>query len=302
MNKNALAHDSLSLIGAVIVLVCSSSSIAANVVSTLNSGGGRSSSVKYTLDTSIGTLGGVSAGGPVRSIGGGFPSQLTEVTNLVAKASPSSVNEDGTSQLNGVASFDDATTTVLSGSDITWSILSGPIAFISASGVATPAAVYTDAVAVIRGSYGKTNSVSLTVLNNDPDNYGIYAGDGIPDSWQAQYFGLNNPNAAPTADADGTGQNNLFKYIAGLDPTNPASIFVLKIASVPAQPTQRTLTWTPLASARTYMPEFRTNLVSGAYTNLTTYTGPTTNSTQVAVTDTNATQASKFYRVRITYP
>ena len=71
---------------------------------------------------------------------------------------------------------------------------------------------------------------------------GPYAGGGIPDSWLVQYFGLPpNPNAAPTADFTGTGQNNLFKYVAGLDPTNPASVFVLKVANVAGQPTQKLL-------------------------------------------------------------
>ena len=45
-------------------------------------------------------------------------------------------------------------------------------------------------------------------------------GDGIPDWWRAQYFGGNgtttNGQSCATCDADGTGQNNLFKYVAGL--------------------------------------------------------------------------------------
>ena len=69
------------------------------------------------------------------------------------------------------------------------------------------------------------------MIDSNPDNHGSYAGDGIPDSWQAQYFELNNPNAAPNKDVDGTGQNNLFKYVAGLDPTNPTSVFRLKITA-----------------------------------------------------------------------
>lgn len=124
----------------------------------------------------------------------------------------------------------------------------------------------------------------------------------MPDSWQNQYFGLNNPNAAPDKDVTGTGQNNQFKYVAGLDPTNSASVFVLKIASVLGQPNQKNLIFHPLAPGRTYTPEYRTDLVTGAYANLTGYNGPTTNSTEVSLTDLSATEASKFYRIRITYP
>jgi hypothetical protein len=41
---------------------------------------------------------------------------------------------------------------------------------------------------------------------------------------QVQYFGvgttgMGNPLGVPGADADGTGQTNLFKYTAGLNPT-----------------------------------------------------------------------------------
>ena len=69
-----------------------------------------------------------------------------------------------------------------------------------------------------------------------------------------------------------------------------------------AQPGQKALTWTPLATGRTYTPEYRTNPVSGVYTNLTGYGGPATNSTEVSITDLSATEASKFYFIKITYP
>lgn len=68
---------------------------------------------------------------------------------------------------------------------------------------------------------------SLTVL---PDS----DGDGIPDSWMLEYFGHTNGTAADNSlasdDADGSGMNNLEKYLAGLNPTNPASGFQLRLA------------------------------------------------------------------------
>ncbi len=121
--------------------------------------------------------------------------------------------------------------------------------------------------------------------------------------WQDQYFGSTSaPNACATCDADGTGQNNLFKYVAGLDPTNPASIFVLKIAPVGGQPGQKNLLYNPIAAGRTYTVQVNTNLVGGVYTNLTSFSGPTTNITQAAVTDLAATKTNEFYRIRISYP
>ena len=54
-------------------------------------------------------------------------------------------------------------------------------------------------------------------------------GDDIPDVWTQQYFGhptgQTNDHSCATCDADGAGQNNLVKYRAGLNPTNPASVF-----------------------------------------------------------------------------
>ena len=47
--------------------------------------------------------------------------------------------------------------------------------------------------------------------------------------WQLQYFGsTNSPQAAPTADPDGDDQNNFTEFIAGFDPTNGASFWVIQ--------------------------------------------------------------------------
>jgi len=53
---------------------------------------------------------------------------------------------------------------------------------------------------------------------------------------------------------------------------------------------------------QTYTVQFTTNLVGGAYTNLTGFSGPQNSGTQATVTDLNATQPQKFYRVNISLP
>jgi hypothetical protein len=123
-------------------------------------------------------------------------------------------------------------------------------------------------------------------------------------TWQAQYFNCTNCLSAQMgADADGTGQNNLFKYIAGLDPTNPASVFILNVASATNQFQAMNLNFNPLALGRSYTPEFSTNLVSGVWLPLTTYTGPVTNNgSQVTITDTNPIPPQEFYRIDISLP
>lgn len=62
------------------------------------------------------------------------------------------------------------------------------------------------------------------------------------------------------------------------------------------------LTFSPWASGHTYAPENRLDLLSGAYATLGGYSGPTTNATEVSITDQNATRPTKFYRIKITFP
>jgi alpha-galactosidase len=122
-------------------------------------------------------------------------------------------------------------------------------------------------------------------------------------AWQLQYFGCTNcQQARMSMDADGTGQNNLFKYVAGLDPTNSASVFVLNIVPVPGEAAQKNLLFSPLAADRTYTPEFSTNLALGGWAPITDYAGPVTNGNVVTITDTNAVEPQKFYRIDISLP
>ena len=45
-------------------------------------------------------------------------------------------------------------------------------------------------------------------------------------AWQEQYFGCtNDPDAAPTADPSGDGEDNYSKFLTGMNPTNAASYF-----------------------------------------------------------------------------
>src|ERR1017187_8031595 len=130
-------------------------------------------------------------------------------------------------------------------------------------------------------------------------------GDGIANWWRLQYFGNSSATGATTCatcDFDNTGQNNLFKYVAGLDPTDPTSVFFLQIASDTNQVSQEDLTFNPLASGRTYTPQFSTDLVNGVWLPLPVYSGPLTNGNQVAISDTNAVGPQEFYRIDITYP
>ncbi len=149
--------------------------------------------------------------------------------------------------------------------------------------------------------YGSALSGSQVAQQYQTDT----VGDGIPNWWRQLYFGSGSTTDAfscATCDFDGTGQNNLFKYVAGLNPLDVASVFTLQISPVTGQPSQMSLMFNPVASGRTYTVQGSTNLTGGAYSDLTPISGPQTNGYQVTITDTSATQSNKFYRVRISLP
>jgi hypothetical protein len=121
--------------------------------------------------------------------------------------------------------------------------------------------------------------------------------------WQLHYFGCTNcPQAGPNADPTGTGQNNWLKYVAGLDPTNPASRFVVTAAAITHPTPGFGLTYGPLAPGRTYRPWSCTNLAAPHWTILAAYLGPVTNAGNATLTDTNLPLPARFYRLSISYP
>lgn len=234
----------------------------------------------------------------------GYVGELYEIVALSITAPPStSLNETASRQLQAVPLADDGTTlAALNPSTVNWSIVTGPIASITSSGLATAGNVYQDTAATVSGVASALNGeLALMVLNVGLDDFGTYAGDQIDDSWQVQYFGQPpNANAGPNADPDGDGQVNLFEFIAGIVPTDPTSRFALAIQSVSGQPTQKNLVFNPLVSGRTYTPQFRTNLTTGTWDPLTGTT-QSDNGNQRTVTDTSAA-APKYYRVQISKP
>ncbi len=130
-------------------------------------------------------------------------------------------------------------------------------------------------------------------------------GDGIANWWRLQYFGsasATDATSCATCDVDGTGQNNLFKFVAGLDPNDPTSVFSFQIANVVGQPNQENLVFSPVVAGRTYAVQFSTNLVGGGFSDLVGGSGPQTNGNQVTIMDPNTASSNKFYRVHISLP
>jgi predicted Zn-dependent protease len=122
-----------------------------------------------------------------------------------------------------------------------------------------------------------------------------YNFDGLDDVFQRTYFPVfTATNAAPTADPDGDGMNNLAEYIAGTNPTNAASVF--KLLSPTNSHSGTAVRWLSVAG-RNYQVFSRTNLASGSWQS---------NGTAVVAAGTNAqyldlggTNGVRFYRVQV---
>lgn len=269
---------------------------------TTDSGGGRVSSTHYTIDSALGSPGGVSGAGDLLGKSG-YAGQLYDVAGLALSASPATVDEGGTRQLAAQATLDDTTLLALAPSAVSWSVLTGPLTGIGTAGLATAGLVYQDTIATALGTWGGgSGTLDLSVLDTQPDNLGSYAGDGLDDGWQHQYFGADNPDAAPARDPDGDGQDNGFEFAAGLVPTDPASRFLLWVAAVTGQPGQRDIVFQPLVAGRVYTVLVAPDLTGATWSPLSASSPVVENGNQRTVTDTQAAAAQRFYRIEITKP
>lgn len=264
-----------------------------------DAGGQRGSSASYTQDGSVGAIATISAvATPPEVVKSGYIGQLYEPTGLSVTAPALTLNEAASTQLSAWLTLDDASVLAVPATSAAWSASAGPLS-INVAGLAAAGAVYQNTAATAQASYsGFTGSLGLTVLDTIADNFGSYAGDGLGDDWQVQYFGQNNVQAAPLLDPDHDGQNNAFEYTAGLVPTDANSRFLLNIVGAP----QKQIVFSPVVTGRSYAVEYRTSLTGAAWQTLTTVTTASDSGTQRTVTDTDTSAPRKFYHVTISKP
>ena len=180
----------------------------------------RTTSAAYTIDSSMGDLTGIStAAAPAQAAKHGYVGQLYDITGLTLTAASPTVNETATDQFAAWQALNDATFLAVPASGVTWSVQSGPLTAISTTGLATAGTVYQNTATTAQGIYlGQNGTLGLTVIETIPDNFGTYAADGLGDDWQVQYFGLDNPNAAPGIDFNHNGITNLLEFAFGTNP------------------------------------------------------------------------------------
>ncbi len=116
-------------------------------------------------------------------------------------------------------------------------------------------------------------------------------------AWLQQY-GLPTDGSADYLDSDNTDMNNWQKWIAGLNPTDPASVFAVTSSAVGTNFTGVKVTWQSV-NTRIYYLQRATNLLSppgftSIQSNLVGQAGST------SYTDSSATNGGPyFYRVGV---
>ena len=148
---------------------------------------------------------------------------------------------------------------------------------------------------IVSGASGlSTNTQTNLIVAASVDT----VGDSIPDWWRALYFGgsgtTTNAASCAACDLTGTGQNNLFKYVADLNPTDPASR--LAIISISASNNDVHLIWIGGANAWQYL-ECSPSLVSNHWSANSTNPPPTAITNSVIHVGA-ATATNLFYRIK----
>jgi hypothetical protein len=120
-------------------------------------------------------------------------------------------------------------------------------------------------------------------------------------AWPAQHNLLQGPDG----DDDGDGNVNTFEFVAGLVPTNAASVFKTTVSATPGQPNQFAISFSPIFSGRTYTLKTADFLTSGAWIPLSggasSDAGTEPNIIRTVI-DNGDFGTNKFYKIEISIP
>ena len=244
-----------------VLAVSWASAAVVNSPQTIDSGGQRSAAGAVIMDQSLGGIGGIAtSAAPEETLRHGYIGQLTDVKSLTVVPQDPAIDEGDSQPLQARAVLDDDSVTMLAGNEVSWSIAVFPLLSISTSGVATATNVYEDTTASVTGLYaGVEGEGSFLVVDVDDDNFGTYAGDGLPDGWQVGYFGIGSLEAGPTNNVDTDPFDNMGEWIADTIPTDSNSFFFVTSISN-AVPDDMKVSFDS-SSSRRYSLEVTTNLM-----------------------------------------
>ena len=203
---------------------------------TVGSGGGRVTSANVSIVSEIGTLGGVVAESPSNVVVArqGFAGRLYDEAAFSIGGGAQFLAENGTLQATALVITVDNLFAPVPGSAVTWLFTNATgQAIVDAAGLITGQPVYETAALNLRGEYhGLSADVGVSVLDTLADNFGLYAGDTVPDAWQVLHFGTGDPFGVGGADPDGDGRTNAFEFLALTGPHDPASAFRFEITGL----------------------------------------------------------------------
>lgn len=301
MKKTAFSAAGAVLLTASVLGQTRVSSSYTMIAESLDGGGTRAAAVGYSMQGSISGFGEVATAPALAgSLKPGFVGQIYDVATLQLTAAPAVVTEGGTSQLSATAVLDDASLLEVSSSNVAWRALHGPIANTTTSGLFTLGSVFETTLATVRGDYLlKAGTLDLTVLNVGLDDHGLYANDGIPDTWQVDYFGPDHPDGAALSDPDGDGQPNHAEALAGTSPVDHNSKFRFEVGSHVG--VHQSVSFSPRLSTRSYSVDYTTDLGRAPFVPLASQIQTDQGFTRTII-DTNAVGGARFYRVRINLP
>lgn len=267
----------------------------------LGAAAGSSSSSRYSLRASAASAASVGNSSFVL-LKSGFAGMLFEPAGLLVESQPWELLENATVQLAPFLVLDDATRLAVPADSVDWSVLAGPVQ-VDGTGLVSAGTVASDTSATLGAAHRGFSTERLLLLRNvNTDDFGSYAGDGLEDAWQVLHFGENNPAAAPTADPDGDGQDNLFEFTAGVLPTSAASLFRVRLeAQAGAAHTWR-LVFSPRLEDRTYVPERATTPGEGAAWQSLVSPLVSDVGSERTIVDVAAPAPAVFYRVRVLRP
>lgn len=151
-------------------------------------------------------------------------------------------------------------------------------------------------------------TATLSLASDDPAEIPFLVpltGIGLTaqEAWRMQYFLTteNSGNAADDADPDGDGDENLFEFVAGLVPNDPASRFQLGVEPVAVEPAQKAIVFGPVIAGRTYEVRSKASLSDPTWEPLGSFT-TSDNGNERTVIDLDAGTGPRFYIVEIVRP
>jgi CubicO group peptidase (beta-lactamase class C family) len=140
------------------------------------------------------------------------------------------------------------------------------------------------------------NNAINTIANWPTNDLFDANGDGLLDAWQIHYFGsTSSPAAAPSADPDGDGANNLNEFVNLTDPTDSTSVKTLKVNADPQNGQNLMLSWFA-ARGRVYSVETTASLSSPNWQALASATDNVGDNSMRLIT--NFVSGTGFYRLR----